>query len=597
MKPLFSPDSKLQTAKGKELVAYLQECLFKPAQQFREIEDYRWLNYEAYYNNNCWFDVNPGTGVLTPVPVDEWREKISIPETFINHRAIKSLILNKDPEYTVVPSRNDEFFDVNSGPVFGQGPQRLGAYKPGPIMDAARAGQYYLNEAEEECHLKLNRDELVDDGLIVGNGTWVFGYDKSAKYGQGSCEVRRTSPYAVFYDPLTKNVKTQKGMRYWVIAERMGVDEIFDRYGKVVEPDNKLSISPFEEQLLRLENPNADVPMNTAMVYRYEIKEPISFAINGIDESIPETVVRTIITTDKIVLEDRYDPFNIDRFSVLTLQYNARPGQIYADGNIRHQMEIKDQLDKRMSHLVDSAKRMSLPRIVVGKAGFDEDQWNDEPGAILQVDESQTKIIPSVLQGASVGQDVKYIIDYHEKKMEDVVGLHGVSRGILPPGITSGRQLELAQAADTQVLGPYIKELERFMGDAARIMLLLVQKNSSEPIEFSYTDRDNGLVNTMFDPSQLDFSKVRVEISSYLANTKAARQDILLQLFQAGAIGREVLARGYEFPDIPALLEDAANTSAQAQRSQQLAASMPPAQPTNPNGPGLVAPQQQPAFG
>ena len=192
MKPLFSPDSKLQTAKGKELVAYLQECLFKPAQQYREIEDYRWLNYEAYYNNNCWFDVNPGTGVLTPIPVDEWREKISIPETFINHRAIKSLILNKDPEYTVVPSRNDEYFDINSGPVFGQGPQRLGAYKPGPIMDAVRAGQYYLNEAEEECHLKLNRDELVDDGLIVGNGTWVFGYDKSAKYGQGSCEVRRT---------------------------------------------------------------------------------------------------------------------------------------------------------------------------------------------------------------------------------------------------------------------------------------------------------------------------------------------------------------------------------------------------------------------
>lgn len=266
--------------------------------------------------------------------------------------------------------------------------------------------------------------------------------------------------------------------------------------------------------------------------------------------------MRCITCTKEVLLRDAADPLGLNEFPFEVYQINCMPGDIYADGMIKQQKELIDQANRRLSQIADNASRMTNPRILAPRGSIIPEEFSDIPGEIVEYTlVGQQNMKPEIMQGISVASDAMMLVEFSTKRAQDAAGIHDVSRGILPPGVSSGRQLELAQAADTMVLGPCIRDLEDFLKRSAKKILRIVKKKYPSERDVVVKGKRGVVENLKIVPEDIDFSDINVEISSFLANTKAGRQDIIRELKDADIIDGITALEYYEFPDIEAIAD------------------------------------------
>lgn len=584
---IFSDSSGLYAKDEKARAAFVTEELFPAAQSYRRKFDLRWYIYNSYYDGNAWIMYSKSTNRIENIDLPEWRTKFSVPDIFVAHRSIKSLVLNKNPVYDVVPVTNDNTMSLNTGELDPTTGKPKGGFVEGPKVKAAKLASHLLKSWENTLCLPDKRDQAADDALRVGNGYWKFGFDQDLAEGQGDVSITRPSPYSVYVDPACTDMTTFENCRYIIYVVPRDVKYVELMYGKKVEPDNKDSSSSYES-MYRQQKVSVSEKKNkssdSVLVYEGWIREPYRVELpNG--EATVRYKMRCITCTKGDLLRDVEDPLGtpenpFNDFPFETYQVNCMPGDIYADGLIKQQKDLIDRVNRGLSQIADSAAKMSNPRIMAAKGSIIDDEFTDVPGDITEWNPSFPK--PELIEGKSVSADVMNLVEVSTARAQDAAGIHDVSRGVLPSGINSGRQLELAQAADTMVLGPYIRDLESFLERSAKKMLKIAKAKYPAERDFVLKGQRGELQNVHLVPSDIEFSDVDVQISSFLANTKSGRQDILLDLHKAGAIDPETLLEYYEFPDIDAIIErnqknrDLMNQQGQQPQPQQVPQSQRP---------------------
>lgn len=562
MNNIFAEDSGLNSKDEKTLVAFVTTQLFTAAKNYRNKTDMRWYIYNSYYDGNSWIMYSKTNGRIENVYLEEWRNKMTVPDIFVAHRSMKALILNKNPIYDVVPTQNDSGIDLEDGPVDPMTGKHIGKFKEGPKVLAAKKSGQLLTYWEKALLLPLKRDAVVDDALKMGNGYVKLGFDQSLDGGRGDVSNVRTSPFSVYIDPGCTDMATFENCRYIFYVVPRDVQYVELMYGKKVEPDNKQSASSYESLYKQQKQGTMDKNnqySSSVLVYECWVREPYKEDLpNG--ESIVKYRIRCITTTQNVLLRDVYDPlegngYDFNEFPFECYQVNCTPGDIYADGIIKQQKDLIDQANRRLSQMADNASRMTNPRILAPRGSIIPDEFTDVPGSIVEFTAGAGGGKPEIIAGASVASDTLQLAEMSMKKAQDAAGIHDVSRGVLPPGISSGRQLELAQSADTMVLGPYIRDLENFLKRVATKMLKIARNKYPAEKDIVLKGNRGQLSNLKVAPEDIDFSDVDVQVSSFLANTKAGRQDALLDLKKAGALDPETLLEYYEFPDIDAIID------------------------------------------
>lgn len=563
---IFSDNEGLNAKSEKTRVSFVTSQLFGAAQQYRQKYDLRWYIYNSYYDGNSWVMWSKTNARIENVYLEDWRSKFAVPDVFVSHRSTKALILNKNPVYDVVPQKNDNDWDINGGQMDPATGQPVGSFKEGPMVRAAKVAGKILEHLEHKLCLADKRDEVVDDALRLGNGYWKFGYDQEAYDGEGDVSVTRVSPYSVYVDPNCTDLTTFENCRYIIYVVPRDTKYIELKYGKKVEADNKDSSSSYESLYRQQKAYIADKSNSTnstVLVYECWVREPYTEEIPDTDgEKMVKYRMRCITCTQSVLLRDVNDPLKgsdgkpFNEFPFESYQVNCMPGDIYADGIIKQQKDLIDQANRRLSQIADNASRMTNPRIMAPRGSIIPEEFSDIPGEIVEYTVlGQQGMKPEIMQGVSVASDAMMLVEFSTKRAQDAAGIHDVSRGILPPGVSSGRQLELAQAADTMVLGPCIRDLEDFLKRSAKKILKIVKNKYPSEREVVIKGKRGSLENLHIIPDDINFSDVNVEISSFLANTKAGRQDILLELKRDGILDPETALEFYEFPDIDSIVE------------------------------------------
>jgi len=174
--------------------------------------------------------------------------------------------------------------------------------------------------------------------------------------------------------------------------------------------------------------------------------------------------------------------------------------------------------------------------------------------------------------------------------IDEIFAFHGPSRGQAPPGIESGRGLQLLQEADFTQMGPMVKDLDEDDERVVHQLLSLSIQNYGER-SIPIMGKDNSWAIEKVNTAELNGKyNVIVRAGSSLPLTRAIESQKASEAWQSGILGnpndpqvRAYVMRQMDFGNIEALLKKDAKQIDFAQKefinAEKIAMEMPPIPP------------------
>jgi hypothetical protein len=532
----------------KTLMSLVTSSLIPMTQTFRQRFDVRWYLNDAYYKGNQWIGFNKFTQNIEEVRLEPWRDKIVINICQVTLDAMQALLTNKRPAFYVGPEENDN----KKLPVKdAMGQDMVDPATGGLLMeivegDKVKQAKFASNALETigyDIGFRRRYMEMVHDALKMGNGFLKVFWDMTLRDNEGEVNVGRVSPFALYVDPLCVDNVTMKDARFIIEVVQCDSLELSLQYNRDIKPDNKQSESDYESLAKNSRNNNSSGPnidSNTTLKYLCWLKVPYAtplMMINDAGEEYESETENTIqhktfclVMTKDVVLDLLEDPTGYNEHPYVGYPFKPIPGEFYGQGIITAIRDMNDQINRRMSQMAENATMMGNPRLKVRKGTMDRGAVTNQPGAIVHHMDEGGGPVPMV--PANVSTDVQTIVNMLSSWVQDVSQTHDVSIGRVPPNVTSGLQVELLQAADSNVLSPHFEAFEDSLKEVARKMLLTMKAKYPSGRTFSTRDKAGNMNEFEFDPRNFNFSDVRVEIDSALAHTKAGRQNLLMEMVE-----------------------------------------------------------------
>lgn len=534
------------TYEKKTLKGLVSGTLIPMVQQHRQRFDVRWYLNDAYYKGNQWIGFNKFTQNIEEIKLEPWRDKIVVNICQVTLDAMQALLTNKRPAFYVGPEENDstkspvkdvmgnDMVDPSTGGL-------LMEMVEGPKVKQAKFASDALETISHDIGFRKKYMEMVHDALKMGNGFLKVFWDTMLRDMEGEVNVGRVSPFALYVDPLCVDNVLMKDARFIIEVVQCDSLELSLQYNKDIKPDNKQSESDYEGMAKNSRNNGSssmNLDSNTTLKYMCWLKVPYAVPLTLINDEGEEYESETensiqhrmfcLIMTKDTVLDLLEDPTGFNEHPFVGYPFKPIPGEFYAQGIITAIRDMNDQINRRMSQMAENATMMGNPRLKARMGTLKRGAVTNQPGGIVHHMDQGEGPVPMI--PANVSTDVQTIVNMLSSWVQDVSQTHDVSIGRVPPNVTSGLQVELLQAADSNVLSPHFEAFEDSLKEVARKMLLTMKAKYPSGRSFSTRDKAGNMNEFEFDPRNFNFSDVRVEIDSALAHTKAGRQNLLMEM-------------------------------------------------------------------
>jgi len=262
---------------------------------------------------------------------------------------------------------------------------------------------------------------------------------------------------------------------------------------------------------------------------------------------------RIITICEKVLLRDIPSPYSHGRMPYVRFFDYQMPHQNWAQGEIDQIIPLQDELNKRKSQIIDFFNICINPPIVLDRsAGLNTQKMTNRPGQIWPVSGSADKIkwlMPPPIPAAAFAH-----IDQINKDIDSVSGVHDVTQGRKPAGITAGIAIDsLQEAAQTRIRlkSRYIDYSQKALAER---MISIIWQYYQEPRNVRWRSELSGLD---YEYDTVDFGKVElnemptvtIRPGSSMATNKSVLRMQSVQLFQMGGIDRRALLDIFEFPN------------------------------------------------
>ena len=224
-----------------------------------------------------------------------------------------------------------------------------------------------------------------------------------------------------------------------------------------------------------------------------------------------------------------------------------RPDCFWGIGEPELLEKLQKELNLRRSQMVDHAALMGNAIWIVDKSSMvDPDMITNKPGAIVEVmpgtqirRESPPPLPPWMHQ----------MVELTIRDMREISGVSGIPGGQPPKGVRSGAGFEAAQAIASIRIRARGRTIEAMMERLGRIMISLIQTRYTTSRMIRITGEKGATYFVPFNGQSVrgDWD-IKVESASTQNQTKAARDQQLLELFRMNAIDRRALLEGIGFP-------------------------------------------------
>jgi len=485
----------------------VRELYRKAARDTRDASQNYWLN-TGFLSGYQWIWWNPSADNPEELPVDD-RLRMVNNRMAANHRTLISGLMQRNMAYEVFPNGAND--------------------ASAQAAHVAEEVLYALAFAHNWEHL---REVLYTTMLKGGTGIIAVDWDDKAL---DTVETALSIIEAVV-EPGCRDPETA---RWWIKAQVHHPEEVQSMFGLSEPPqaDASNGLNPLAERLLEghlgVEKLN---PLTLVLTY-YERPNPLN------EEG------RVCVDVGGRLMQDIPWPYPFtDRLNLVVGTETVSDHQWWGETIYSQARQLQVQLNLAESNLSEHLRDASVSRMLVPHSAVRIMQsMNDIPGYMHPYPDGLTPPawlnppqLPAWLQ--RMPEDLKIDID-------DIMGVHDVSRGKAPVNLESGTALSILAELDGTPQGRLLKVGAGMFGRAAS-MVLQMQEAFAKGKKLQVIETGEGPVAVEWEGGDINGQyNARIPLESVIPRSRAAMQQLGLKLLEMGLITQlEDFVRFIEMP-------------------------------------------------
>lgn len=283
----------------------------------------------------------------------------------------------------------------------------------------------------------------------------------------------------------------------------------------------------------------------------------------GAHERFPDGAMFTIIG-DKIVQGYEGWPYSHEMFPFAKFDH-IPTGKFYYASSIEDLVPLQKEYNRTRGQIIEAKNRMAKPQMAAQRGAVDASKITSEPGLLIEYTPGFEAPTPVPLQDLP-----SYVIQEQDRLVndwQDIAGIHEVSQGEVPPGVTAATAISYLQERDESKLTPTFDSLEEGLQKIARMGLTYVKDYWTTERTVKTTGEQSYFDVLTFKGSDLrGNTDIRIESGSSLPVSKSAKQALIMDLMKMGFIPPEKGLQVMDMGGISKLYEQVQIDRKQVQR-------------------------------
>ena len=425
---------------------YVKDLYSKGVQEIREELRNYWLNH-SFLLGYQWTYWEANTGGIDNVASEGDRIQATVNRTRANMRVIMANLTQRELSFENLPSSFDD-----------------------ATIKAAKLGEAVVEDLRKTHQWESLREKHLT--ALVKGGTAAISVDWDAA---NETTVETVLPLGDF---TIEPGHTGDGSRarYWIRKQALPQDQVYSMFEECF-PDgppavsSTTSLDPYMHRVVGDSNGNGTNTIKRTAVYTYyERPNPLN----------PDGVV--LVEVDgKIVQHVEKWPFPFkDRLNIAVGTETTIENRWYGASFLDDVRPIQVALNATWSNLLEHLRDAGTARLVVPSSAVDYiNTISDLPGEILEYLDGSAA--PDYLTPAQLTSWIRDMPGMLSGIIDDLMGVHDVSRGQAPPNIESGLGLSILAENDSSPVGRLIKETVRIWNEVAQMSLALHEVMVEKP--------------------------------------------------------------------------------------------------------------------
>ncbi|QDP57973.1 MAG: putative portal protein [Prokaryotic dsDNA virus sp.] len=505
----YSPSDK-----DRKTLKYLNK-MFKASEKARAHKVKRWRRNEELYNGDF----------FKPFKLPKYKSRVIANVVHSTIETIYSIMTDRFPKVDIMPKRRDQIQD-------------------------AMSSQEAVESEMEKYNCKRSVRAMKRDGLLYGNG-----FIKTT-INDGHIHYSVPDVYTVFVDPLATSIDNAKCVTF---ASPTYIKDIRNDFpnGKFVKPEGNMDAF---KSFIR--NPETDgtvgqvstathssVPageVRTDYIEKTPLVESEEYDYGDGQALLKETwywedgELWLATWCDKVLLQRTKSPYPF--IPVAMFKNYADEHHFWGKGEPEIIEPLAVGTSVLLSQGVDNLIYHGNPAWVVAKGVVKDSAMrpSDKPGQVFYTDNPSQSI--QRLPAGNISSSTIPLADSLLKMTDQVSGVHDITQGRNPSGVTSGRAISQLQEASQQI----IRTKEREVGSDTMIVvykqtLTLIKNNYEQNIDVrKFNESGAGYEFYELNPTDVDDDMdYKYVPGSALPESKASRFDQALDLVQLGLLDQK----------------------------------------------------------
>jgi hypothetical protein len=541
---LFERDKNAITPKT------VRERYQKSAQAMRR-ERYEYALNRSFLSGEQWVYWDRPRDVLRSLPRDPARVRATVNRLWPASRHLMAKLLSRPLVFEVPPADTDD-----------------------ATVKGAHTAEAVLIDLHREQKWEEMREHLAWSAWLGGTSVLALDWDAKAGptigtlpisgegFGTGEICATPLTIMEVAWEAGTRDA--EKGV-WWIRAQALPPAEVQAMYDMKDAP--KADASAAEGFLGRnlIQEDRSETPIDLTLVLTY-YERP--------NPQRPKGAICTVVG-DEMVDGPKPWPFPWkDRLNIVTFRETKVAGRATGDTVYSAAVPIQTAYNASWSNIIEHLKLAGNARLMLPEGsveGFDE--LSDLPGEMFTYN-SALGAEPKFLEPPQLPSWVMNEPDMLARQMDDIMGLHEVSRGQAPSNIESGVGLSVLVEQDTTPLGALTRELAHGFERFGTLVLKLYQAKVKETRVSRV--RSQGRIPEVVSwtgESLAGQTVVTVPMDAVMPRSRAAMLSFAERMLTIGVLPKDrpdVFARIADIPDQDALLEGVDPDAAKALRENHL---------------------------
>jgi hypothetical protein len=415
----------------EELYTEATRHVIGPLQQY-------WLNH-AFVRGLQWLRWNTAVTRLSEQVEDRDRIQAVFNKMRANQRTIISNLTQRTLSFEVTPTGPDD-----------------------ESVRAARLGEAILRDLHRGQRWEVIREEHMQATCKGGTAALILEIDPD----NGLPTVKPLSLAEFVVEAGSRNAETAR----WVIkVEALPPKVVKNIFGLAKEPpsDAHSGLAPFQHKILHQSwGSNSTVPELTKVLTYYE--RPMGKSKGGFQ----------VIVDGKVIQKGKWPyPFE-DRLPIAVSRETVEENQWWGTTYMDDVRKVQVILNGIWSGIAEHAKELGTIRALFpASAEPFVEEMVDKPGFQPWPDGVE---LPEYLEQPRLQNWYEAVLDRASMMIDDIMGVHDVSRGLAPPNIESGSGLSILAEKDASPTGRLIKETARCWQEVAQMALQVYQTTQTK---------------------------------------------------------------------------------------------------------------------